>query len=78
VDVWVHFNKTFCKDVSLSVYTSEASWFRQHSVCGSAGHSTMTQFNVHSTLSHLMHIRGVHVCAKSTYNQAGACTKVGS
>lgn len=79
VDVWVHFNKTFCKDVSLSVYTTGFnSWYRKHSVCGTAGTSTMTQFNVHEEFQHVQHIQGVHVCAKSTYNQAGTCTKVGS
>ncbi len=80
VVVWAHFNKNFCKDVTLRAYTSQSSWSRTHSVCGTAGYSTSTQFNVHQIFKHVghTHLLGVHVCATSTYNHYGACSVVGS
>jgi hypothetical protein len=78
VDIWVHFNKTFCKNVSLTAGVDEQWWSKTHYVCGTAGHSTMTQFNVHQNFSHIGIIQGVGVCVSSTYNRHGACKTVGS
>jgi len=78
VDVWAHFNRNICKDVTLSITTAFDSWKRTHSVCGAGGHSAMTQFNVHRIFNHVGHIGGVTLCATSTYDHHGACATIGS
>jgi hypothetical protein len=78
VDVYAKFNKTFCKNVTLGVSASGVQeWSRTHSVCGTAGRSVMTQFNVHDSIYHLVG-EGVAVCVSSTYDRAGTCSTVGS
>jgi hypothetical protein len=86
VEVSLHFTKgttanPFCKRAILNMISEPlgpgGGITSSTKLCGTAGHSKVADFAVHTTFTHLPGSY-VRVCAASTYNTGGTCHDVGS